>query len=158
MTTAPTNCGPTALELPKPERTSSMTRATGNRPERRVLHVPYKVTIFPFPAGLPFATQIASFRSRIKSSTLEIVSRCHLPSDSAAILRHTCVPCKRYEVPADSAARSDATPSSTFCPQLLVCSNSVSENRTPLQKLVVFPRYIIQEKKFEWSLEWPLPR
>jgi hypothetical protein len=38
VTIAPTICGPTALELPKPERTSSafreITRATGNRPER----------------------------------------------------------------------------------------------------------------------------
>jgi hypothetical protein len=123
-----------------------------------VLHVPYSMTIFPFPAGLPFATQTASWRSRIKSSTLDIVSRCRIQSDPAAILRHTCVPCKRYEDLADSAARSDATPSSTSCPQLLECSNSVSENRTPLQKPVVFPGYITQGKNFEWPLEWRLPR
>jgi hypothetical protein len=120
--------------------------------------VPYNMTMFPFPAGLPFATQTASFRSRIKSSTLDIVSRCHLPSDPAVIPRHTCVPCKRYEVLVDSAARSNATPSSTFCPQLLECSNSVCENRTPLQKPVVSPAHITQGKSFEWPLEWHLPR
>jgi hypothetical protein len=52
------------------------------------VHVPYKVTIFPFPAGLPFATQIASFRSRMKSSTLDIVSRCDLQSDPTATPRN----------------------------------------------------------------------
>jgi hypothetical protein len=85
-----------------------------------------------------------------KSLPPPIRSRC----DS----RHTCVPCKRYEVLADSAARSDATPSLTFCPQLLECSNSVCENRTPLQKPVVFPGHITQERYFEWPLEWLLPR
>ncbi|SRR6266478_2136347 len=124
----------------------------------RAFHVPYKVTMTPFPAGLPFATQTASFRSRIKSSTLDIVSRCHRPSDPAAITRNTCVPCKRYEVLADSAEHSDATPSSTFCPQLLECSNSVCESRTPLQKLLVRLEHITQEKSYGWPLEWLLPR
>jgi hypothetical protein len=47
-------------------------------------HLPYRETIVPFPAEVPFASQIASFRSRIKVSTMSTVSRCNLASDSAA--------------------------------------------------------------------------
>ena len=148
-TIAPTISGPIALEFPKPKRTSSVIDRSGGP----LVHVPYKVTMFPFPAGLPFASQTASFRSRMKSSTLDTVSSYHPLSDPAAIPRHVCVPCKRYEDLADSVTRSDATPSSTFCPQLLECSHSVCSSRTPPQKLAVYPRHVTLEKGFEWPLQ-----
>ena len=69
------------------EKPSEVT-ITGRITARRIVgkdidDLPYKETIVPFPAGLPFASQMVSFRSRIKVSTIVTVSRWHLVSDYA---------------------------------------------------------------------------
>ena len=161
MTTVPTKCGPTALELPKPERTSSISRKETRATDAFVGcartvqgdHIPLSCRISFRGPDYIFQVSNKIIHPRYRKSLPPPIRSCCDPSK-----RNTCVPCKRYEVLAGSAARSDATPSSTFCPQLLECSNSVCENRTPLRKPVVSPGYITQGKYFEWPLEWLLPR
>src|ERR1700761_5577141 len=94
-------CGPIGLELPSPknkkmvrtEKPLEVCRNDDQRPDHgaggwknivTLSHLPYRETIVPLPVELPFASQMASFRSRIKISTVATVSRCHLVSDYAA--------------------------------------------------------------------------
>ena len=80
-------------KMVRTEKHSEVCRNDGQRPDRGAeggkdidafSHLPYRETIVPLPAELPFASQMASFRSRIKISTVVTVSRCHLVSDYAA--------------------------------------------------------------------------
>jgi hypothetical protein len=59
----------------------------------------------PFPTGLPFASQTASFKSRMKVLTAGIVSRCHIAQHQIVshFLKGICILYKRYEDLADSA-------------------------------------------------------
>jgi hypothetical protein len=88
-------CGPIALELPSPTQqkyaqNGGTLRGDDHRSDhgeessrKDISDLPYKETIVPVPVELPFASQMASFRSRIKISTLATVSRYHLVSDYA---------------------------------------------------------------------------